>query len=128
MTNPEIILVLCGIHSLAFVGFHLFFWKLFDWKNEVPKLNRANRAILRISNELLIYLFLFMAVLCFTVPDELLYSKIGNFLLVGFSIFWLIRTLQQFVYLRYRHWLVYLLTFFFIFGSILWAWPLMMLG
>lgn len=128
MITPEIILLLCGIHSLVFAVFHAFFWKLFDWKNEVPKLNRANRAILRISNELLILLFLFAAVGCFTISGELLYSKAGNFLLVGFSIFWLIRTFQQFVYLRYRHWLVYLLTFLFMLGAVLWALPLIMLG
>src|SRR5689334_18976979 len=124
MDGPMIFL--CGIYSLGFAVFHSRFWKIFDWKNELIKLHPANRAILQISNLRLIYFFLFVAVICFTFPNQLLNTSLGQFFMVGMSLFWLTRAIEQFIFLRVEHPMVHFLTYIFLIGSILFAIPLLM--
>ena len=42
MDNTNIIF-LCGIYSTGFVIFHLFFWKILNWKTELQKLGKINK-------------------------------------------------------------------------------------
>ena len=42
------LLALCAAHSFSFAAFHLAFWKLFDWREELPRMSLANRAILQV--------------------------------------------------------------------------------
>jgi hypothetical protein len=46
----QIIIFLCGLYSVALAIFHILFWNIFDWKNDLQKLNYANRAIIQILN------------------------------------------------------------------------------
>lgn len=117
---------LCGIFSLGFAIFHTQFWRLFDWKNELPKLHAANKAIMQIANLRLIYFFLFVACVCFIFPQELLETSIGNFFLGGMSVFWLGRTIEQFIFLRINHPMAHLLTYLFMIGTLLFAAPLLL--
>ena len=117
---------LCGIYSLGFAVFHTRFWKIFDWKNELPKLKDFNRGILQIANICLIYFFLFVSAICFIYPGELLKTGLGHFFLAGMSIFWLGRTIEQFIFLRIDHPMVHFLTYIFLVGAILFAIPLIL--
>ena len=121
------ILILCGIYSFGLALFHIFFWKLFHWKNDLKKLSFANRAIIQMLNVQIIFYFLFVAFICFLFPLELISTKIGRFFLAGNSLFWLIRTIQQFIFLRVNNYIVHLLTFIFLLGAILFALPLMLM-
>jgi hypothetical protein len=76
----------------------VLFWKLFDWRNELKKVSFANKAILQIANIQLIFFFLFVAIVCFLFPDELHDTALGKFFLLGISFFWLVRTIQQFIF------------------------------
>src|SRR4249920_2622405 len=93
-----IMIFLCGMFSLGFAIFHTQFWRLFDWKHDLNQLKPANKAIIQIANLRLIYLFLFVAVICFIFPDELLNTRIGKFFLGGMSLFWLGRSVEQFIF------------------------------
>lgn len=117
------IIYLGGIHAICFAVFHGFFWKLFGWKNELKKLSLANKAIIQIANLRLIYIFLNIGVVCFIFPKELLSTKLGNVFLLGISLFWLGRTIEQFIFLKINHKLVHLLTILFILGTVLFAAP-----
>src|SRR4051812_20069236 len=99
MTGSSILVFSCGIYSVAFAIFHILFWRIFDWKNDLKKLSVANRAIIQIANTRLIYFFLFVAFLCFFYPKELVTTRLGNVFLIGVSIFWLGRTMEQFIFL-----------------------------
>jgi len=126
MINKETLIILiyiCGIYSICFAIFHLYFWKLFDWKNELKKINVANRAIIQIANLKLIYIFTFVGLVCFVFPIELLSTKLGNVLLLGNSLFWLTRIIEQFIFLKVKSRMLNLLTFFFVLGTILFASP-----
>ncbi len=123
MMDNAFILTLCGLHSLALAVFHVLFWRIFQWKKQLALLNTANRAIMQILNLRLIYTFLFVAFLCFFYQKALLETDLGHALLIGCSLFWVGRTVEQFIFLRIHHWMVHLLTAVFALGAVLFAWP-----
>lgn len=117
---------LCGVYCLGFAVFHLRFSRLFNWTEELEKVSPVNKAIMYIFNQRLIYLFVFIAVMCFAFTEELATSRLGNFFLIGMSLFWLGRTIEQFVYVRIDHPLNHLLRYVFLLGAILFAIPVVM--
>ena len=119
------IILLCGLYNIGFAIFHIGFWKIFHWDSELKKLSFANKGIMQILNVQMIYYWLFVAIACFAFPTELLTTKFGNFFLIGNSIFWLLRTIQQFIFLRANHIAIHILTFIFMIGALLFALPLL---
>ncbi len=124
MDAGVVLVYVCGIYSVGFAIFHMYFWKLFRWKRDLQSLSPANRAIIQIANLRLIYIFLFVAAICFLFPIELLETSLGNFFLAGNALFWLGRTIEQFLFLKINHKMVHALTFLFILGIALFALPL----
>ena len=120
------IILICGIYSLAFGIFHIAFWNLFKWNSELKKLNFPNGGIMQILNVQIIYYFLFVAFICFVFPNELVSTKLGNAFLLGCSLFWFIRTIQQFIFLRANTYFLHILTFLFIIGTILFSLPVIL--
>ncbi|MEO7309029.1 MAG: hypothetical protein ABIX01_01415 [Chitinophagaceae bacterium] len=118
------ILFFCGLYAAAFAIFHLLFWKIFRWKTALQPLDVVNRGILQILNCRMVYFFMLVAFICFAYPAELLSSRLGHVLLGGISLFWLGRTIEQFIFLRVRDPRVHLLTVIFILGTILFALPI----
>ena len=123
--SRDLLVQLCGIHSFAFAAFHLGFWKLFDWKRDLRDTSLATRAITQILNLRLIYFFLGIGVLCFAFTRELHATPLGRALLVFMSLFWVGRTIEQFVFLRVNKPLVHVLTVLFVIGAILFALPML---
>jgi hypothetical protein len=123
--SKELIVYLCGVHSLAFAVFHMYFWKLFNWKQDLKKNSVANRAILQISNLMLIFIFLLMAYLCFFYTKQLSGTEIGHVILIGMSGFWVLRIIAQFIFLPYNKIFIHILTVTFIIGAVLFALPLL---
>ncbi len=121
----EILIFFCGIHSLAFALFHVSFWKLFQWKKDLKNITYVNRAIIQIANIRLIYFFLFTSVLCFVFPVDLVESRLGQFYLIGMSLFWMGRTIEQWIFFKNHHWINYTLTFSFILGAVLFVLPVL---
>jgi hypothetical protein len=119
-----VILYSCGIYNLIFAIFHILFWKLFNWENELSKLNFANKAIMQILNLRIIYLFLMFSFIYLFYAHELLETKLRIVLIAGMFIFWLGRTVEQFVFFNFKSRRVNILTFVFILGSILHFLPL----
>src|SRR5687767_11624515 len=94
------IIFVCGLYNIAFAFFHFGFWKMFHWNKELKKLSFTNRGIMQILNLQVSYYFIMTAVICFVFPNELLTTKLGNWFLIGTSMFWLIRTILQFIFFR----------------------------
>lgn len=122
----EILILLCGLYNICFALFHIFFWKIFRWNKDLKKLTFPNDAIIQILNIQIIYFFLFIAVICFTFPTELRTTKLGNIFLIGNSLFWFLRTIQQFVFLRVNNFKVHILTLIFFLGTIIFALPVLL--
>lgn len=117
------IVLICGLYSTAFAIFHLLFWRLFGWKKDLAKRRPENKAIMQILNLRLVYVFLFVGVMCLAFPEELHTSAMGRAFMMGFAVFWLGRTIEQFVFLRVNHPAVHILTAVFILGTVLFAIP-----
>ncbi len=113
-----------GLHSLGFAVFHLAFWRIFRWRDTLRTATVADRAILQILNLRLIYVFLGIAALCFLFADELHGTALGRAMLLGMSLFWVGRTIEQFVFLRINRPMVHALTALFVLGAALFAVPL----
>jgi len=124
--DDQVMIFLCGIYSLGFVVFHSQFWRLFDLKNDLANLQPANKAIMQIANIRLIYFFLFVAAVCFIFPEELETTPLGKFFMISMSLFWLGRTIEQFVFLRIKHPMVEVLTYIFLLGAIMFAVPVLL--
>ncbi len=119
------IIIICGIYSAGFALFHILFWKIFKWDQELSKMSFVNKAIVQILNNQIIYFFMFVALVCFCFPSELLNTRLGHAFLMGNSLFWLIRAIQQFIYLRRNHFMIHFLTFVFLVGAVLFIVPLL---
>jgi hypothetical protein len=122
--NKTLFLNLCGVYNLAFAIFHILFWKIFKWNEDLKGNSIGNRAIIEILNIRLIYIFLLMSVIYFFYPDQLLETKIGFVLLIGFSGFWIGRTVEQFIFLRIKSKMVTVLTIVFFAGIVLHLLPI----
>ncbi|SHG04340.1 hypothetical protein [Pedobacter caeni] len=92
------LLIIGGIHSLLFGLFHCMFWNKLRWKTVLKKIDPGNEAVMQILNLRIIYIFFLHSFLCFFFTDDLLATPLGNMILIGSSMFWLGRTIEQFVY------------------------------
>lgn len=121
--NDHLLLALCAVHSFLFAAFHLAFWKLFRWRESLPRMKLADRAILQILNLRLTYVFLGIGVLCLCFPNELINTALGHAVMLGMAGFWLGRLVEQFVFLRVNHAGVHALSALMALGIVLFAWP-----
>lgn len=119
------VIFLCGLYNIGFTIFHISFWKIFKWRSDLEKLSFANKAVMQLLNVQIIYYFLFVAFICFYFPTELLTTSLGQVFLGGSSLFWFVRTIQQFVFLRANHYKIHILTIIFLVGTILFAIPIL---
>ncbi|RPH28923.1 MAG: hypothetical protein EHM93_18075 [Bacteroidales bacterium] len=122
--DKTILLFLCGFYNLAFAVFHVSFWNIFKWKEDLKKNSIGNRAIIQILNIRLIYIFLLMSFIYFFYPSQLIETEIGFVLLIGFLMFWIGRTFEQFIFLRVKSRMVNILTIVFVLGIIIHLLPI----
>jgi len=87
-----------GMFHVAFIAFHILFWKIFRWKADLRSLTTINRGIMQILNLRLIYVFLLFAVVSFVFPGALQSTPLGRFLMASISLFWLGRAIEQIVF------------------------------
>ena len=84
-----------GVYHLGFALFHLGFWKIFRWRDELARLGHLNRAIMQVLNVCFTYLAFAFALLAFAFPHSLVDPVLG--LLAGL---WLLRAALQVVFFR----------------------------
>lgn len=124
MSDLSLPTLLAGVFNLGFAVFHLFFWRLFRWQEELPRLGAVNRDIVQILNLCLTYLLALCAAACLLFPWALIATEMGRFLLLGMTGFWLMRAIFQSMFFGLRHPLSASLFALFIAGALLhgWAW------
>lgn len=94
----KLLLLTCGIYNLTFAVFHLFFWKMFQWDQDLTGNSKANRAIIQIRNIQMIYILALVGILYIVYSDQLCETKIGIFFMIGLLWFWIGRTIEQFIF------------------------------
>ena len=119
------VIIFLGFYNLLFAVFHLLFWRLFKWNKEVQKLSFANRGIIQILNIQIIYYFVAVAIVYFCFTNELLTTHLGKVFLLGNSLFWIIRLVQQYIFLRKNSFVIHILAVLFLLGAVLFFLPLL---
>jgi len=125
MPEPKFLLIICGFYNFGFAIFHLLFWKIFRWKGDLASLTHVNRSIMQILNLRLTYVFLVMAFVLFVFQPELIVTKLGQALLIAFSIFWFMRAVEQVVFFGLKHKVSNALTVLFLVGGVIHLLPVL---
>jgi hypothetical protein len=87
-----------GLYDAAFGIFHLFFWRIFHWREDLENLSSVNRSIMQVLNLCLIFLFFVMAYACLFQSQEMLSTGLGRTLMVSLSLFWFLRAIEQVIF------------------------------
>ena len=119
----EVSLFAGGIFNLGFTIFHLFFWKLFDWKKDLASLTPVNRSVMQILNLCLTFMIFVMSYVSLFLPREMLTTNLGKSLLIAFAIFWFFRMLEQVFVFEVKGRLPMIFTLIFLLGSVLYIIP-----
>jgi hypothetical protein len=101
MLLSKICIIIGGILSLGMVLFHTQFYKLFDWKKEFEKISNINQKVFYTIHLALLLLFLTFSFISFAYTAEL--SQCNGLtcgITLGYSLFWLWRTIWQMIYFR----------------------------
>ena len=112
-----------GLYNLVLVVFHLLFWQLFNWKDDLRSLSFNNRAIMQVVNLSLTLVFVLFAYVSLAQVDALLTTPLGKSLLVFMALFWLARCVMQVVFFRLAHWGSIAFLAFFFAGGMLYGIP-----
>lgn len=92
------LVIIGGFLWLAVFVFHVFFWKLFKWKQELNKLSDVNRAVMQVLNLCLMLVFLIFAYISIFHADELLTTDLGKSVLIGIVLFGIFRSVEQVIF------------------------------
>lgn len=126
MSNlADTMLVLGGIYNLGFAIFHLGFWRIFRWKEDLVSLTRINRAIMQVLNLRLTFVFLVMAYVSFFHRTDLLGTGLGTALLTAFSLFWFLRMIEQVIFFGLKNQVSMVFTLLFLLGSLIYLMPIL---
>ena len=117
------LLIAGSIYNLVFAIFHILFWKIFQWKTQLNKLDFLNRGRMQVLNLCLTFCFLMFSYISFFHSSELLTTRLGNTILAGIAIFWVLRALEQIIFFKLNHWHSIVFLLFFIGGAIIYAIP-----
>jgi hypothetical protein len=116
MSSP---LLLSALYNAAFGVFHLSFWKLFRWAEELPRLGKVNRSVMQILNLRLTYVFFFMCLLLAVVAREGAQGLLPALLAGGMALFWLMRALEQLWFFGWRNVVSNAMLVLFVLGAML---------
>ncbi len=92
------LILIGGFIWLAFFVFHVFFWKLFDWKQDLEYVTKTNKAIMQVLNLCLMLCFLIFAYVSIFQTEELLTTSLGKSLLIGMILFGIFRAIEQIIF------------------------------
>lgn len=119
----ELLIKTGGIYCLGFVIFHLMFWRIFNWRDDLRSLSFLNRAIMQVVNLSLTFAFVIFGYISLFHSKELLHTSLGHSLLILITLFWLFRAIEQIVFFKLKH--LGSVVFFFVFlsGAVLYGIP-----
>jgi len=85
------VLYIGGVLNILLAIFHMFFWNLFNWSEELPKLSADNRGILQIANIILIFILIYFAVMSFVIAKDKKIDIYARSIIICISGFYAIR-------------------------------------
>jgi len=112
-----------GFYTIALIVFHMLFWRIFDWEQDLKRISFLNRATMQVLNISLTFSFIIFSYISLVHTAELLTSSLGHSLLLLMALFWLARAVQQIIFYKLRHWASWAFLLLFLSGSLLYAIP-----
>ncbi|MFT3734207.1 MAG: hypothetical protein QM776_04160 [Rhodocyclaceae bacterium] len=112
----------CALYELAFAVFHLCFWRLFRWTENLQRIDFINRNIMQILNIRLTYVFVMVALLLGVAAVKGEQGWLLQALLGGMALFWLMRTAEQFWFFGRRNHMSNAMAIVFAAGAALHGW------
>lgn len=114
-----------GALHVGWAVFHLFFPRIFKWREALTHLDIINRNIYQILNMCLTFYFVAAAYLSLVFGPELLTSALGRKIIAILGAFWLLRLGLQFRFFRAVHPVSLLLSLLFALTAGVYFYPLM---
>lgn len=119
----ELLIKAGGIYNIVLVIFHLLFWRIFNWKEDLRSLSFLNRAIMQVLNLSLTFAFVIFSYISLVHTKELISTSLGQSLLGFIALFWLARSVEQVVFFKLKNWRSIAFLVFFLVGTVLYAVP-----
>ncbi len=118
----EIHLKFIGVLLILLSIVHIGFPKYFNWKTEFQNVSLINKQMMYVHTFFVAFFVLLMGVFVLFFAEEIIFSKLGKIISLGFSIFWFTRLLFQFFVYSPKLWKGKKFeTFMHILFSILWS-------
>lgn len=89
------LLLCCGILSALFTGFHLAFWRLFDWPASLGYMTAEHRMLMQTFNLCILPLFACSTYAYLALRNELLTTKLGRAFMAMNAGLYLLRALAE---------------------------------
>jgi hypothetical protein len=121
--SSETLILTGGAFNLGFLVFHVLFYRLFNWEQDLKSLTLINRQVMQILNLSLTFAFAIFAYISIFHASEMLESPMGQSLLLLISIFWWLRAAEQVVFFGLTKTVSIVFFFIFIGGGFLYAIP-----
>jgi len=90
-----------GIINGALAVFHMFFWKMFNWQTELPRLSKDNQGIMQIANIIIIFILLYFSVMSLALARSNAAVRNAGSLFILISGFYLIRLVTGIIFFGY---------------------------
>lgn len=100
----EIQIKIAGFLMIILTLMHVCFPKYFNWEEELRRLSLINRQMMVVHTFFIALVLLMMGLLCITSADELVQTRLGKTVSLGFGIFWTVRSFIQFFGYSSRLW------------------------
>jgi hypothetical protein len=97
----KIILYTCGIINFILAIFHMFFWKLLNWSEELPRLSNVNQGILQIANIILIFIILYFAIMSFIMARHEKIEMYSKSIIICICGFYSIRLITGYIFFNF---------------------------
>jgi hypothetical protein len=85
------LLYIGGTITLCFALFHLSFWKLFNWQEELVKLSPENQGIMQMLNVVSVYTVLFAAFISFYLARVKVFLFLEKAVIIFIAGYYLLR-------------------------------------
>lgn len=92
----EIHFKIIGVLLMVLALVHFIFPKYFNWEEELKSLSLINKQMMTVHTFFIAVTVFMMGLLCVTSTAELIETKLGKTICLGFGIFWLLRLFIQF--------------------------------
>jgi hypothetical protein len=92
----EVHFKIIGVLLILLSLIHMIFPRYFNWKQELGSLSLVNRQMMTIHTFFIALVLFLMGLLCLTSVKDLVETKLGRTVTLGFGIFWVFRLVIQF--------------------------------